>query len=465
MKEVRARHKAGVLLAVSGLLSGVSLVQAQPQAQAPAQLGSSGELTGLAVKTTFVPLGALANAVLVEPVTPNAKSRIAVLVTHPERINNLSYFVGQELPKYGYRAMLLNYYGKEISYYEFLQPVAAAIKALRALPGVEKVVLAGHSSGGAELTSYEDVAENGPAACQGAERIYKCQGSGFSGLPKADGIMMVEANTGSPEKTLALNPAVNDNHPRQVDPTLDLYDPRNGYDAATRKATYSKEFLDRFFKAQGTKANRVIDAAMDRLAKIEAGQGEYRDDEPFVVAGAGVNISGARADFADSHLMSRTHAPHPLLKTDGSVKVQIVPKQELARAYQAQPYEDMLAQTTMNVTVRHYLSTQALRLTPDYRVTEDNVLGVQWRSTPNSMQGNVEGIRVPTLFLAATCSQELVLLEIGYDHSAAKDKEFVGVEGADHGYHPCKPEYGNTYKRAFDYMDSWLSKPGRFSAQ
>jgi hypothetical protein len=38
----------------------------------------------------------------------------------------------------------------------------------------------------------------------------------------------------------------------------------------------------------------------------------------------------------------------------------------------------------------------------------------------------------------------------------------TAVEGATHGFAPCKPEYGNTTKRTFDYLDSWLSKPGRF---
>jgi hypothetical protein len=56
----------------------------------------------------------------------------------------------------------------------------------------------------------------------------------------------------------------------------------------------------------------------------------------------------------------------------------------------------------------------------------------------------------------------LVLLETAYDHSSAKDKDYVAVEGANHNMEPCRPEFGDTYKRAFDYMDSWLSKPGRF---
>lgn len=433
------------------------------QAAAAAQAPPAVQGGGAALRTTFVPLGQQANAVLVEPVTPAAKSRIAVIVTHPEHANNFNYFVGHELPKYGYRALMLNYYGKEDTYYEFLQPIAAAINALRAMPGVEKVVLAGHSTGGAELSSYQDVAENGPAACQAAERIYKCPGtvSGISlnDLPRADGIMLIDANTGAPEKTLALNPAVDEHRPRQVDPALDIYDARNGYDVVTRSATYGKEFLDRYFAAQGAKANRVIDAALERLGKIEKGEGEHLDDEPFVVAGAAINASGVRPELADVRLMSRTRAPHPLLRADGSVRVQVLQR---TMPPQGQPYRNLLSQTTQNTTVRHYLSFQALRVTPDFRMTEDNVVGVKWRSTANSMQGNLEGIRSPTLIMGATCATEFVLLEIGFDHSAAQDKEYVGVEGADHNFRPCKPEYGDTYKRAFDYMDDWLGKPGRF---
>src|SRR5258706_3169501 len=98
--------------------------------------------------------------------------------------------------------------------------------------------------------------------------------------------MLIDANTGAPEKTMAMNPAVDEHRPRQIDPALDIYDARNGYDAATRSASYSKEFLDKYFAAQGAKANRVIDAALARFRKIESGDGEHLDDEPFVVAGA-----------------------------------------------------------------------------------------------------------------------------------------------------------------------------------
>ena len=416
---------------------------------------------GPPTRTTFVPLANNANAILVEPVTADpAKNHIVVLVTHPERINTFNYFIGRELPKRGYRTLMLNYFGEEQTYDEFYTPIAAAIKALRATPGVQKIVLAGHSTGGPELTAYQDVAENGPKACQGAERIYKCRLKTLENLPKADGVMLIDSNAGAPERTISLNPAVDAHHPRQRNASLDLFDPKNGFNPEKKSATYSPEFLKKFFAAQGARANQLIDEAQARLLYIEQGKGEFRDDEPFMVAGTSLHVNGARPELADTRLLSRTHAPHLLLKADGSKLVQIIPS---VMAPQAAPADnDLLFQTALNRTVRHYLSFQALRVGPDYRMTEDNITGIQWRSTANSIVGNLEGVHVPTLVMSATCAPHLVFLELAYDHSAAADKEFVGVEGANHGFAPCRPEFGDPFRRAFDHIEGWLGKAGRF---
>ncbi len=182
------------------LFAGLILTMLAPMG-AQAQFSTAPE-GGAPTKTTFIRLTNNANAILVEPATPNpVKGRIAVLVSHPENINNFNYFIGRAMPGYGYRVMMLNYYGREQTYYEFIAPIAAAIKALRAMPGVEKVVLAGHSTGGPMLTSYQDVAENGAKTCQGAERIYKCDGKDLENLPKADGVMLIDSNAGAHHRT------------------------------------------------------------------------------------------------------------------------------------------------------------------------------------------------------------------------------------------------------------------------
>ena len=437
------------------------LLAAFPPVCAWAQLSVPPPQDTGATRTVYVRLASNANAILVEPVRPDpVRSHIAILVTHPEHQNNFDYFIGPALARYGYRVMLLNYYGREQSYYEFLTPIAQAIRALRSLPGVRKVVLAGHSTGGAELTSYEVVAENGPKACQQAVRISKCDSRGLENLPKADGMMLLDSNSGAPERTISLEPGIDPRHPNRRDPSLNIFNPANGYDPATGAAHYSAAFLRKYFAAQRARADGLIDEALGRLSKIEKGQGDFKDDEPFVVAGVSRYMSAGRPDLTDGLLMSRTRAPHLLLKADGTRPVQIIP---LVRTPQGSPrQDDMLFETTENTTVRSYLSFQALRVSPDYRIARDRITGLQWCSTPNSIQCNLAGIRVPTLVMSATCAPHLVLLETAYYRSAARDKTFVGDEGADHGFLPCKPKYGDTFKRAFDYVDGWLLAPGRF---
>ncbi|NBW08890.1 MAG: hypothetical protein EBR82_12785 [Caulobacteraceae bacterium] len=437
---------------------------------AAAQTAPSPRAAAAATKTTFVPLGMTANALLVEPTTPDpVRSRIVILVAHPEDLNTFNYFFGRVLPAYGYRVMMVNTYAPERTYEGFVAPLAAAITALRAMPGVDRIILAGHSTGGPELTAYQDIAENGPAACQGAERIYKCgdtvpadrnQTLSLTGLPKADGLMLLDSNAGAPARTIALDPSVSEDAPRTRNPALDMFAAANGYDAASKGGHYGAAFRTAYFAAQAARANRLIDTAGARLAKIEAGEGLYLDDEPFVVPGSDLHVNGARLDLADLSLLSRSHAPHPVLRADGTMPTEIVTR---VAAPAAQPEDQgRLYDTTLNVTVRHFLSFDALRLTSDYALTADDIRGVVWRSTANSVPGNVEGIHVPTLVMAATCAQHLTTSEIAFDRSAATDKTFVGVEGANHGFQPCKPEYGDTLKRTFDYVDGWLTAAGRF---
>jgi hypothetical protein len=412
-------------------------------------------------RQTYVRLANNANAIIAEPaVVDAARNRIAILITHPEHANNFNSWIGRELAKRGYRAMMLNYYGPEETYEEFLAPLAAAVKHLRGLPGVAKVVLSGGSTGGAELTFYQDVAENGAKACQAPEKVYPCTGKNLDGLPKADGVVLLDINVGAPVRTIAIDPAIEGRRPRVRNAQLDMFSSRNGFDPKTGAATYSPDFSRRYFAAQGARANGLIDEALARLVSIEKNQGDYKDDEPFVVPGSSRESNGARLDLADRRFMSKTHGPHLLLKADGTRATQIVPSLLPPDQTNAEDV-DQYYKTTQDMTVRHYQSFYALRTTPDYAVTESGIKGVQWRSVSNSAPGSVEGVRVPTLVMAGSCYGHMIFNEIVFDHSAAKDKEFVLIEGGNHSLQPCKREFGDTSKRAFDYIDSWLTKAGR----
>lgn len=413
-------------------------------------------------RQVYVRLADNANAVIDEPVTADpVRSHIALLVAHPEHANVFNAFPGPALARRGYRVMMMDYYGPEHVYEEFLKPLATAVRYLRRMPGVTKVVLVGESTGGSLLTYYQDVAENGPKACQGVQRIYKCSAKGIGNLPAADAMLLLDINVGAPCRLLALDPAVNSTRPWQRNPALDMFDPRNGFDPTTGQGHYSAAFVHRFLSAQGRRNDRVIDRALAQLTKIRAGKAKFKDDEPFLVAGFSVAMNGARLDLADLQLLSRTKASHLLLKTDGKRSWQII---HSVRPPMASAKDlDLYYRTTPlgSQTVRHYLSLYGLRTTAAYSVTADDVKGIVWRSTGNDAVGNVEGIGVPTLVMAGSCYPHMVMNEVVFAHSAAKDKEFVAVEGANHSLAPCMPKYGNTRKRAFDFINAWLTKPGR----
>jgi hypothetical protein len=54
--------------------------------------------------------------------------------------------------------------------------------------------------------------------------------------------------------------------------------------------------------------------------------------------------------------------------------------------------------------------------------------------------------------------------EIHYDLAASADKDFVVVEGAEHGQTPClrcesvPGQYSNTVKNFYDYARDWINK-------
>ena len=406
-------------------------------------------------KTTFVSLRTGANGVLYEPTTPGAKSAVGIVYTHFGG-NNLSHPSGPQLAERGYRVFLLNHYAKWIGFEGITPPISEAIKYVRQVQGIQKVVLLSHSGGGPLVTLYQNIAENGPKVCQGPEKLYPCKGN-LKGLPKADGLILLDSHLGTGFQQLTYTDPANrsDMWPTDRDPFLDMFDLKNGFDTTRRIGTYSGEFAHRFFSAQGARNERIIEHAKWRLAQIAQGKSEYRDDEPFVVPAS----QEARLLQADPRILSHTHAPHPLLKADGTTPVQIVPSVRPSLITNRATVGSL--QSAQVTTVRNFLATHALRTTSDYGMTEDSITGIDWASSSTSSISNIEGVTVPTLIVAMSCHYFLVPDEMIFDHSAAKDKQYALVEGASHVFSPCRPEFGDTQKRLFDYVDRWLSRPGQ----
>ena len=84
-------------------------------------------------------------------------------------------------------------------------------------------------------------------------------------------------------------------------------------------------------------------------------------------------------------------------------------------------------------------------------------------SSNNSTVCAVQSITVPVLFVAMGAHYFIRDNERHYDVSRSKDKDFVVIEGATHGFTPCTEcektpgQYSNSVNNMFDYMAKWMN--------
>ncbi len=421
------------------------------------------------ITRTFVPLGGGMAALLYEPRNPGPKAAVAVLAEH-SALDYLTHSSCTELSKRGYRVLCVNNSNDKSRNFNdgmfdrVMLETKRAMEYLRKVPGVRKIVLWGHSGGASVMTAYQDTAQNGVKACQETVKIYKCPDS-LAGLLPADGIILGDPNWGIANDVLtAIDPSIGlDSGTQTVDPGLDMFNPKNGFNAAG--SHFSPEFVRKFLAAQGKRNNQLVDLALARAAAIKAGKGTYSDDEMFVIPGA--LFTQNKLYTSDMGLLAHTQKPWPLLHADGSVTTGIVPSVRVPTTTANTSHA--LLGAALKTTVFGYLSTYAIRVTDDYGYgAETAETGVIWRSSRGSNPGNAEGITVPFLTMAMTGSFEMGSAETIHNHVKGADKTLVYVEGASHGYPPCARcekspgQFGNTVKTIYDYADQWLSKPGRF---
>ena len=82
--------------------------------------------------------------------------------------------------------------------------------------------------------------------------------------------------------------------------------------------------IQRFQSAIARRETELTKAARARLAAIEAGEGRFSDDEPFLVAGTGGGRRNNKLFAQDTPLLSHTRKAWPLLHADGSITTEIV---------------------------------------------------------------------------------------------------------------------------------------------
>jgi pimeloyl-ACP methyl ester carboxylesterase len=381
-------------------------------------------------------------------------SNVAFLTIH--RTSNFMSMIGtRELSRRGFIVLGMNPRSDNneaiVQFENVALDIKQGVELLRKQPGVTKVVLIGFSGGGPATTFYQAVAEKGVSYCQGPNKLSQCPDS-LKDLPKADGMLLLDAHPGNSVNGLrSLNPAVLDeNDPSKIDPTLDPFDPKNGFNPEGH-STYSQDFLDRYFKAQAARMNRLIDKALAMRAEVAAGKAPTTDDAPFIVYRDRARLM----DFSMS-VHPGTVRPEKLIRDDGTISTEIVRSVRVALTQNAR-LDRTLANGTMFLTLKSFLSANAIR-------AQDSMVDIDWCSSNNSTPCALRQITVPILIAAMGGHYFIADNEIHYDVAASQDKDFVVIEGAVHGQTPCNAcskltgkSYGNATRNLYDYVARWAS--------
>jgi hypothetical protein len=223
---------------------------------------------------------------LFTPDAPQKTPHVGILVMH-RASNFLNTLACTELSMRGFMVLCMNPRSDNnealVRWETIPIDVKAGVDFLKKQPGITKILLWGFSGGGPTMTFYQNVAENGVAVCQGAKKLVQC-GDDLAGLPKADGLILVDAHPGNPVNGIrSINPAVTDeSRPNLINPDLDPFNPKNGYNPKG-SSNYSEEFKKKYFHAQAERMNRLIDKALAMQRQMKDGKYDYPDDDAFVV--------------------------------------------------------------------------------------------------------------------------------------------------------------------------------------
>lgn len=410
-------------------------------------------------RLSIIPLGFGFKMFLHQPADPADRKPVAFVCIHSD--GDYSDFPScSQLSKRGFSVLGGRVSKPEGTMESKLLDVKKAVEAARKLPGIEKVLLIGHSGGATLMSCYQSVAEKGAQIYQTEKMIVPLELD--EELPAADGMLILDSNYGNGVMTgLSVDPAVVDESTGvKLDKSLDSCDPSNGF--SEDGTVYSEEFKKKFFAAQRARFDRLIDKALERYNAIKNGEGAFLDDEPFVAPGACIIKPNNKLINADISLLSHTEGEYPLIHADGSVTKEVVKCVRTPWGMKAPTA--MMNMGAVNASVKNFLTNNTIRFTDEYEITETGIKGIDFDSSYCSTLGNVRFIDCPVLIMGYTAGYEYLAAETIWRNIGSKNKEIAFVEGANHNGGTEKQsekfpgQYGDTLETGYEYAAKWAEK-------
>lgn len=420
---------------------------------------------GVPISDTFVALGngmfSKMRCILYRPEKETDRKRAGIVIVHSD--DDYSLFpIGAELAKRGYTTLCGQVARRDSLLDQKMENIGVCVDFLRELPGIDSVILLGHSGGATLMSAYQAAAETGPDHF--SSENYLIEMNVKTQLRPADGLLLMDSNWGNGSMTLfSIDPAVaQEGNGVNLDPAFDIFNPEYGFRKGDSQ--YSKSFMSRYFEAQKERNNHLVQDALDRMTLIRQGKGNFRDDEPFIVAGGAQIKPCNKLIPEDAHLLAHTKGSYPLYHKEGRKTEEIVRCVRRADGFDSPATPRMDA--CLMVSVRDFLTNRAVFAADGYGIFEDEARGVLWEQTWNCTPGNVRFISAPMLILGMTGSYEYLAAEIIYKNAKSTDKEIGFIEGAGHNFFTEKnstdpDSYGDTAETTFDLAAKWLD--GRFA--
>ena len=375
---------------------------------------------------------------------PSMQPKTVVVTMHPNDDRQRHYMLRPAAERgFAGFGMKSRWSGEHGIHEELLLDIAAAVRYLKKERGFERVVFTGQSGGGSLFAFYQSQAETAPPKRYSSTPAGDPPDLNAHEMIPGDGIVILNANEGEGlHLTHHLDPSIVDERdPFSTDPTLDMYNPANGFRKGPEQSRYTPEFTKRFREAQWARAERLTAQARGYIRE----RNFYREllKQP---------------DFKslplERQLVIEARAEH--------LPIMIL--------YRSEADLDYTDQTT-RPTDRAYGSNRTSRpdvfnLGPEARtrtIRPDVFLSTM--SGPASrarLHENIARVTIPTLVLTGTADKGTYVWEqeATLRHAAAKDKSIVKIEGADHAWNPSGPKAGDGKQkdRMLDALLGWMDK-------
>ena len=202
------------------------------------------------------------------------KPKVAMIATHYQ-IDFSEHYLADYLATRGIGFLGWNtrFRGFESSFLldHALVDIGVGVRWLRDVQGVDTVILLGNSGGGSLMAAYQANAVDRHVTPLAGMR----PAAGLDDLPPADGYVASAAHPGRPDVLTAWMDAamVDENDAIATDPSLDLFDERNG-------PPYDAQFIQRYRAAQVARNEAITDWAEAELDRVRAAG---FSDRPFTV--------------------------------------------------------------------------------------------------------------------------------------------------------------------------------------